>query len=361
MNYAAPGLDILATAVLLLDETQRIRQINTAAENLLGLSSRHVLGRSLEHVFHDCTELVRTLQSALRENASFMEHAMEIKTGEHALVLSVSVSPLEFHPGAAVVEFHPAGRSMRIAREEQAMAQAQAAQLLLRQLAHEIRNPLGGIRGAAQLLEAELQGAELIEYTQVIVQETNRLQDLLDRWLAPTKRPEIRPLNVHEVLERVRSLVMAEYAGIEIRREYDISLPEIRGDMEQLIQALLNIVRNGAQAMQGRGRLLLRSSVARHVTLAMKHWKLAARIDIIDYGPGIPEEMQDMVFFPLVSGREGGTGVGLTLAQSLIQRHEGAIHLVSEPGFTCFSVYLPIQGNSDRKQATEHVAQDRAP
>jgi two-component system nitrogen regulation sensor histidine kinase GlnL len=343
MNFAAPGLDILATAVLLLDENQQIRYINTAAEHLLGLSARHVIGHSLGEVFRDCTELVQTLEAALRENASFMEHAMEVHTGEHTMILSVSVTPMEFHPGAAVVEFHPAGRSMKIAREEQAMAQAQAAQLLLRQLAHEIRNPLGGIRGAAQLLEAELQGAELTEYTQVIIQETNRLQDLLDRWLTPTKRPEIRPLNVHEVLERVRSLVMAEFAGVEIRREYDISLPEIQGDMEQLIQALLNIVRNAAQAMHGQGRILLRSSVARHVTLAMKHWKLAARIDIIDYGPGIPEEMQDMVFFPLVSGREGGTGVGLTLAQSLIQRHEGAIHLVSEPGFTCFSVYLPIK------------------
>lgn len=353
MNYAAPGLDILATAVLLLDETQRIRYMNTAAENLLGISARHVLGRTIGEVFPNCTELVHTLEAALRENASFMEHAMAMHTGEHALVLSVSVSPADFHPGGAVVEFHPAGRSLKIAREEQAMAQAQAAQMLLRQLAHEIRNPLGGIRGAAQLLEAELQGAELTEYTQVIIQETNRLQDLLDRWLAPTKRPEIRPLNIHEVLERVRSLVMAEHPGLEIRREYDISLPDIRGDMEQLIQALLNIVRNAAQAMQGQGRILLRSSVARHVTLAMKHWKLAARLDIIDYGPGIPEDMQDMVFFPLVSGREGGTGVGLTLAQSLIQRHEGAIHLVSEPGFTCFSVYLPIQGPAGRNQGSE--------
>jgi len=353
MNYAAPSLDILATAVLILDEAQCIRQMNTAAENLLGISSRHALGRPLGEVFHNCTELVQTLEAALRENASFMEHAMEVHTGEHAMVLSVSVSPVEFHPGAAVVEFHPAGRSMKIAREEQAMAQAQAAQMLLRQLAHEIRNPLGGIRGAAQLLEAELHGAELTEYTQVIIQETNRLQDLLDRWLAPTKRPEIRPLSIHEVLERVRQLVMAEFPGVNIRREYDISLPDVQGDMEQLIQALLNIVRNGAQAMQGQGQIILRTSAVRQVTLAMKRWKLAARIDIIDQGPGIPEEMQDMVFFPLVSGREGGSGVGLTLAQSLIQRHEGVIHLVSEPGFTCFSVYLPIQAAGSKAREAE--------
>jgi two-component system nitrogen regulation sensor histidine kinase GlnL len=353
MNHAAPSLDILATAVLLVDEARCVRLINTAAENLLGLSARHVIGRPLGEVLGNATELMNTLEAALRENASFMEHAMSIQTGEHALVLSVSVSPLELHPGGAVIEFHPAGRSMRIAREEQTMAQAQAAQTLLRQLAHEIRNPLGGIRGAAQLLEAELQGAELIEYTQVIIRESNRLQDLLDRWLAPTRRPQIRTLNVHEVLERVRQLVMAEFPGVDFRREYDISLPEIQGDLEQLIQALLNITRNAAQATQGKGHIRLRTSAVRQVTLAMKRWRLAARIDVIDNGPGIPDEMQDMIFFPLVSGREGGSGVGLTLALSLIQRHEGAIHVVSEAGFTCFSVYLPIQSAGEGRPAAE--------
>ncbi|MDD4881323.1 MAG: nitrogen regulation protein NR(II), partial [Gallionellaceae bacterium] len=241
------------------------------------------------------------------------------------------------------LEFHSAGGSVKIARDEQAMAQAQTVQMLLKQLAHEIRNPLGGIRGAAQLLEAELNGADLSEYTQVIIQEANRLQGLLDRWLTPAKRPEIRPVNLHEVLERVRSLLLAEFPSLDIQRDYDISVPSIQGDQEQLIQAVLNIARNAAQAVNGQGTVRFATRVSRQVTLAMKRWKLAARIDIIDYGPGIPEEMQDKVFFPLVSGRENGTGVGLTLAQSLVQRHEGVIHMVSEPGFTCFSIYLPIK------------------
>ncbi|MCU0841516.1 MAG: ATP-binding protein [Thiobacillaceae bacterium] len=352
MNYAALGLDILATAVLLLDEQRVIRHINPAAENLFSVSAHHALDHPMTAIIPACPDLERAVNAALKEGASFTEHQLVVEVGDHALTLNVTVTPLEYNVGAVVLEFHPAGNSMRIARDEQAMAQAQTVQMLLRQLAHEIRNPLGGIRGAAQLLEAELNGAELSEYTQVIIQETNRLQDLLDRWLAPAKRPEIRPVNVHEVLERVRSLLMAEFIGLDVRRDYDISLPELDGDMEQLIQAVLNIARNAAQAVGGQGRILFRTSAARQVTLAMKRHRLAIRLDIIDYGPGIPEDMLDKVFFPLVSGREGGSGVGLTLAQSLIQRHEGVIHLVSEPGFTCFSIYLPIKQSDARNRAS---------
>ncbi|MDD5364057.1 MAG: nitrogen regulation protein NR(II) [Gallionellaceae bacterium] len=334
---------MLATAVLILDEHRTIRYINPAAENLFGISAYHAKGRSLSAIIKDRAELERALDAALQEGVSFTEHHMPIESGDHTLTLNLTISPLESDLGALVLEFHSAGGSVKIARDEQAMAQAQTVQMLLKQLAHEIRNPLGGIRGAAQLLEAELNGADLSEYTQVIIQEANRLQGLLDRWLTPAKRPEIRPVNLHEVLERVRSLLLAEFPSLDIQRDYDISVPSIQGDQEQLIQAVLNIARNAAQAADGQGTVRFATRVSRQVTLAMKRWKLAARIDIIDYGPGIPEEMQDKVFFPLVSGRENGTGVGLTLAQSLVQRHEGVIHMVSEPGFTCFSIYLPIK------------------
>ncbi len=343
MPLATHGLDILATAVLILDEARHVRYINPAAENLFGVSAHHAIGRPLAAVIRQRTELVRALKAAAHERVSFTEHHMPIEVGDDTLTLSVTITPLEGEAGTVVLEFHAAGGSVRIARDEQAMAQAQTVQMLLKQLAHEIRNPLGGIRGAAQLLEAELNGADLSEYTQVIIQEANRLQGLLDRWLAPAKRPEIRPVNVHEVLERVRSLMQAEFPDLEIRRDYDISVPDIQGDQEQLIQAVLNIARNAAQAIDGRGAILFATRVSRQVTLAMKRWRLAARLDIIDYGPGIPEDMQDKIFFPLVSGRENGSGVGLTLAQSLIQRHEGVIHLVSEPGHTRFSIYLPIK------------------
>jgi len=343
MPSPEPSPEILATAVLLLDDRRRVRYMNPAAENLFGVSRHHAMEQPLTNVLRQCTDLEHALDEALKEGASFTEHHVVIESLAHSLTLSVTISPMDDTPGSVVMEFHPAGSSVRIARDEQAMAQAQAVQMLLRQLAHEIRNPLGGIRGAAQLLEAELNGAELSEYTQVIIQEANRLQSLLDRWLTPAKRPEIRPVNIHEILERVRSLLLAEFPQLEIRRQYDISLPELQGDQEQLIQAALNIGRNAAQALNGEGTITLRTSVARQVTLAMKRWKLAVRIDIIDNGPGIPEEIQNKVFFPLVSAREGGSGVGLTLAQSLVQRHEGVIHMVSEPGFTCFTIYLPIK------------------
>ena len=214
---------------------------------------------------------------------------------------------------------------------------------MLRQLAHEIRNPLGGIRGAAQLLEVELETGDLREYTQVIIQETNRLQGLLDRLLTPAKRPVVQAVNIHEALERVRSVLLAEFPRLQFRRDYDISLPDLVGDPEQLIQAVLNVARNAAQALQGQGQITFRSRIARQVTLAMKRWPLAVRIEVIDNGPGIPEDILPKVFMPLVSGRDGGSGLGLTLAQSLVQRHEGAIHVDSQPGRTCFSLYLPIR------------------
>ncbi len=338
-----PSTDILATAVLISD-TQRIaRYLNPAAENLLGISAYHAIGRSVGQLLGECPELVRALDHALSEGTSFTEHDVALTINGHTLVLSATVSPLDDDSGAAVIELHPAAGNVRIARDEQVMAQTQASQHLLRQLAHEIRNPLGGIRGAAQLLEAELDSTDLREYTQVIIQETNRLQSLLDRLLTPAKRPVVQPINVHEVLERVRSLLSAEFPLLQFQCDYDTSLPELEGDPEQLIQAVLNITRNAAQAMDGDGRINFRTRVARQVTLAMKLWKLAVRLDVIDNGPGIPEDMLGRVFFPLVSGREGGTGLGLTLAQSLVQRHDGAIHVESQPGRTCFSIYLPIK------------------
>jgi len=339
----APNPDLLATAVAVVDATGTVRYLNPAAENLLSISVHHAVGRTLSTLLVDCTDLVRVVVNALREGTSFTEHGLHLPINGHTLVLSVTVSPLDDPEQSALIEMHPAAGSARIARDEQTMAQSQASQALLRQLAHEIRNPLGGIRGAAQLLEAELEESELREYTQVIIQETNRLQGLLDRLLTPAKRPVVQVVNIHEVLERVRSVLLAEFTLLRFRRDYDISLPDLKGDPEQLIQAVLNIARNAAQAMAGSGRIIFRTRVARQVTLAMKLWRLAIRIDVIDNGPGIPEEILGQVFMPLVSGREGGSGLGLTLAQNLVQRHDGAIHVESQPGRTCFSIYLPIK------------------
>jgi two-component system nitrogen regulation sensor histidine kinase GlnL len=232
---------------------------------------------------------------------------------------------------------------LRIARETRLLDQSEANRWLIRNLAHEIKNPLGGLRGAAQLLERELERPELTEYTQVIMKEADRLQTLVDRLLSPQRLPRLMPLNVHEALERVRSLLLAEFPdGLQINRDYDVSLPPIEADREQIIQALLNIARNAAQALIGKGLVVLRTRVARQVTVARKLNRLAAMIQIVDNGPGVPDELRDKIFFPLVSGREGGTGLGLTLAQNFIAQHHGVIELESAPGRTCFTIVLPL-------------------
>ena len=199
------------------------------------------------------------------------------------------------------------------------------------------------MRGAAQLLEHELPRANLREYTQVIIKEADRLQSLMERLLTPHQLPQLQHVNIHEVLEWVRSLTLAETPqGITIRRDYDTSLPDLLADPEQLIQAVLNIVRNAAQAMQGKGEIILRTRIARQVTLVKKRYRLAVMVQIIDNGPGIPEAIRERIFYPLVSGREGGSGMGLTLAQTLINQHQGTIECESEPGRTCFTLLLPI-------------------
>jgi two-component system nitrogen regulation sensor histidine kinase GlnL len=338
-----PTLDLLATAVLIIDKARVVRYLNPAAENLLGVSNLHAVGRPVDNWVGGCPEIVRAIEHALSEGITYTEHDFSLPLNGQSLVLSATVSPVEDPKAAAVIELHIGQAGARIARDEQVMAQSQASQALLRQLAHEIRNPLGGIRGAAQLLEGELESPDLREYTQVIIQETNRLQGLLDRLLTPAKRPVVVLVDIHEVLERVRSVLLAEFPQLEFRRDYDISLPELLGDPEQLIQVVLNIARNAAQAMQGEGRITFRTRVARQVTLVMKRWPLAIRVDVIDNGPGIPEDILPKVFLPLVSGREGGSGLGLTLAQNLAQRHDGAVHVDSQPGRTCFSIFLPIR------------------
>lgn len=242
-----------------------------------------------------------------------------------------------------LLEFRHIEQQLKIAREERLLDQSQANRELIRNLAHEIKNPLGGIRGAAQLLDHELERPGLHEYTQVIMNEADRLQSLMDRLLTPHRLPRPAPLNIHEVLERVCSLILAEYPeGITVHRDYDTSLPLLSGDKEQMIQVVLNIVRNAAQAMHGSGQILLRTRVARQVTLARKRYRHALELQISDNGPGIPDEMRERIFYPLVSGREGGTGLGLTLAQAFITQHHGTITFESQPGNTTFTLLLPV-------------------
>jgi two-component system nitrogen regulation sensor histidine kinase GlnL len=351
---ALSGLDALATAVVLVDAGLAVRYMNPAAENLFEMSSKNLAGQPLAEMFTDTGLLMAAIGNARATSGSYTEHELELGVnGRGRLHLSCTVTPVEASAAGAegselLLEFRHIAQQLRIAREERMHEQSQATRELIRNLAHEIKNPLGGIRGAAQLLDRELERPNLHEYTQVIMKEADRLQSLMDRLLTPHRLPQPGRLNLHEVLERVRSLIQAEFPqGVVIDRDYDVSLPTITGDKEQLIQAMLNIVRNAAQAIAGgssrKGTILLRTRVVRQVTLARRRYRHALAVDISDDGPGVPADLQERVFHPLVSGREGGSGLGLTLAQTFINQHHGLISFESAPGNTTFTVLLPVE------------------
>ncbi len=336
------GLEWLATSVLALDENRYIQYLNPAAENLLAISAAQIKGVSIETLFFQPVQLLAALNYATDNNASFTEHELSLQVGGKSVQVSATFTPVESPDAAFMLEFQPMDQKLKVVRDEHMLLQQQANRELVRNLAHEIKNPLGGIRGAAQLLEHEL-STENREYTQVIIQESDRLQSLMDKLLTPHRLPQISALNIHEVLERVRSVTLAETPkGLRILRDYDISIPEIVGDREQLIQVVLNIVRNAVQAVQGHGEIRLCTRIVRQVTLAMKRYPLAVQIQIVDNGPGIPEAIRDRIFFPLVSGREGGSGLGLTLAQTFVHQHHGTIEADSRPGRTCFTLLFPL-------------------
>lgn len=343
-HYA--GLELLDTPVLIARADGRLEFVNPACENLLALGRRELLRHRLFDLFHESVPLRQALKTALSHNASFIEHDLELTVAHSELQLHValSVTPVDAEGSLVLVELRPLDQQLKIANEERLLLQQQANRELIRNLAHEIKNPLGGIRGAAQLLEHELaERPELKEYTAVIKEEALRLQSLVDRLLAPHKRHVSSEVNIHEVLERVRSIVLAEYpSGLTLLRDYDTSLPTLIADKEQLIQVVLNIVRNAIQAMKGQGEIVLRSRVARQVTLARKRYTLALKLQIVDNGPGIPEDIRDHIFYPLVTGRAEGTGLGLTLAQAFVHQHGGTIEFDSRPGHTCFTVLLPF-------------------
>jgi two-component system, NtrC family, nitrogen regulation sensor histidine kinase GlnL len=347
---AYAGLDLLATSVLVADRNLNICYLNPAAEQLFAVSYRSIAGQTIRELFPDAGEFQAKLLQALQEARGFVDQTLMLACPgvQEALSLGCIVTPVDAGEAQLLIEFRHIEQQLRIEREAQRMSQAAANRELIRNLAHEIKNPLGGLRGSAQLLERELDRPELREYTQVIIKEADRLQALMDRLLTPHRPRQLGPVNIHEVCERVRSLILAEFPeGIRIRRNYDISLPEFHGDREQVIQAVLNIVRNAAQAVtaspgEAAGEIELRTCVARQVTLARAHHKLALELQVTDNGPGIPADIRDRIFYPLVSGREGGSGLGLTLAQTFVQYHEGVIEMESQPGRTSFRIVLPL-------------------
>jgi len=339
------GLDLLASAVVLLDAQGDTKFLNQAAEMLFELPQRAIEGAAFARQFSNGMIIDSLLEEAC--NNAFGQKRQDLvleRVGREPLPLHCVAVVLESDLGALLLEFREIDQRMRIDRESRMLESVRLNRELIRNLAHEIKNPLGGIRGAAQLLESEVGASSLREYTQVIIKEADRLQTLVDRLLAPHRHPRlVGDVNIHEVLERVRSVVTAEYPeGLDIERDYDASLPDFRGDKEQLIQAVLNLVRNAAQAMHGRGRILLTTRIARQITIDKVRYRLALDLHVVDNGPGVPEEIRDRIFFPLVSGREGGSGLGLTLAQTFVQQHGGLIECDSRPGRTDFRILLPL-------------------
>jgi two-component system nitrogen regulation sensor histidine kinase GlnL len=289
---------------------------------------------------------------ALTKGESLTKRNLALGTPAHPITVNLTIVPIQEkdtdRAEAVLVQIEQVDRHLRISMEEQILAQQNAARMLLRGLAHEIKNPLGGIRGSAQLLQRELASEELREYTQIIMDESDRLQSLVDRMLGPNKPLLLEPINIHKVLERVRQLVQVEApAGVSIERDYDPSIPLVNGDGDLLIQAILNIVRNAAQAVGVRGRILIRTRIHRQVTIGNKRNRLVVKIDVEDDGPGIPDALMGQIFYPMVTGRAEGTGLGLSIAQSLINQHGGLIECNSEPGHTVFSIFLPLEMGHD--------------
>ncbi|MBK7326127.1 MAG: PAS domain-containing sensor histidine kinase [Propionivibrio sp.] len=345
------SLDLLSSSVILLDANFNILYMNSAAENLLAISSKTFSGCRFDSVVECPSALQDVFDNAFSSDWSFTGQSIKLNRSDGvALHLNCTVNPTDTMDARLLVELWPIDQQLRATREERLLEQTIASRELIRNLAHEIKNPLGGIRGAAQLLEHELNNPGLREYTQVIINEADRLQDLMKRLLSPHRPMQPGPVNIHEILERVRSLLSAEFPlTLTVLRDYDTSLPELVGDREQLIQAVLNIARNAAQAIKGQsdgvptsGEITLRTRVSRQVTLAKKRFRLALELQVIDNGPGIPDDIREKMFYPLVSGRQGGSGLGLTLAQSFIQQHQGTVECETRPGRTCFTIRLPL-------------------
>lgn len=334
----------LSTALLIVNDQGQIIIANPAAENLLGISLRQMETHTVYEIFSGSDDFLTAVDDALHSEFNYTRRELELHI---PLVVKSIKTDCAFVPikeeNVLLIELHDVDRLQKIAKEESMQAHQSVLKTLVRGFAHEVKNPLGGIRGAAQLLESELPSAELKEYTEVIIGETTRLQNLVDQMLGPNKPLQKKSINIHSVLERVRQLVLAESGDqLSIERDYDPSLPEIDADPDQLIQAVLNITRNAKQALDGKGKIILRTRSKRRVVISGKLHRLVLSIQIIDNGPGIPEEMLEQIFYPMVTGRADGTGLGLSIAQNLIGQHGGVIECDNKAGETHFTILLPV-------------------
>ncbi len=351
-NHYRQILDSLTTAIILVDAKLTIVDMNAAAESLLEISAKQVVGASFKRYFHESSEALEQMLTGLDEGAQYTKRkaSWRLHSG-NTITIDYTVTPLP-DQGQLLMELQPLDRLLRISREEDMMAYQETTKNLLRGLAHEVKNPLGGIRGAAQLLDKERSDQDLKEYTHIIITESDRLRNLVDRMLGSRQLPELQPTNIHEVLERVWAIINAENPDkVNLQRNYDPSIPDVTADIEMLIQAILNIVRNAMQALLSQEnnqspQITLRTRINRKFTIGRTYHPLVIKICVEDNGPGIPTTIQQDIFYPMISGRAEGSGLGLAISQQLITQHKGLIECTSEPGQTIFSVYIPLDVTS---------------
>lgn len=339
-------LDGLSLAVIGLDQSLCVDRMNPAAEVLFGVSARYASGEPIGQAVPLLADREELFRQALRAGEAFTQRDLKLRGSDgRQLTIDLSVTPIRSAgQRALLLEIVARDRQLRISRDDSLWQQQQVSREMVRGLAHEIKNPLGGLRGAAQLLARELPSAHLAEYTDIIIREADRLQQLVDRLLGPSRLPDKRELNIHEVVEHVRRLMAAQAPpGVSILRDYDPSLPSVVGDRQQLIQALLNIGVNALEAVADRGKISLRTRSQRQFTIGGCKHRLVLRIDVSDDGPGVAPDMLERMFYPMVSTRPEGSGLGLAIAQNLVHYHQGLIECDSAPGATTFSIYLPVE------------------
>jgi two-component system nitrogen regulation sensor histidine kinase GlnL len=346
MHQIQDILDNISTGILALDAELHVVALNASGQALLEASENRCIGQRADQLILQSREWMQNLEQVLANNSPL------VRRGMHLVLLSgqeihadLAITPVSSDQISLLVEIQPVDRLLKISREEGLIHTQETTRAVIRGLAHEIKNPLGGVRGAAQLLARELPNEELAEYTNIIIQEADRLRDLVDRLLGPNRQLDLQAVNIHEILEHVRNLISAEFgADIDIVRDYDPSLPEFSGDRSQLVQVMLNIMRNAVQVATNRDecRITLRTRSQRQFTIGTRRHRLVCRVDIIDNGPGIPDDLLHAIFVPMVTGRAEGTGLGLSIAQSVINSHHGLLECENEPGNTRFTLYLPM-------------------
>ncbi|MEO1867916.1 MAG: nitrogen regulation protein NR(II) [Methylococcales bacterium] len=343
-------LDHLSETIMLFNDDLKLTYINTAGEILFADSARHLVGHSIEQLFNDPHLLIKKdLQNCYQTGNTLVNREISLHLSGRPMTINFNISPLMEASQliGVIVELLQIDKHLRFTKEEQLFAQQNTNRMLVRGLAHEIKNPLGGLRGAAQLLHDELSLPELKEYTQIIISESDRMQELMDKMLGPNTPPKKEPLNIHEILNRVHKLVQNEHDQITIEKDYDPSIPLINADRNMLIQAFLNIVQNATQAIDKQGRITLSTRICRQLTIGRHRYKLVLKASITDDGVGIDPDMINQIFYPMITTRADGTGLGLPIAQSLINQHNGIIECTSMPNNTIFSIYIPVENGHE--------------